>query len=184
MFGGQEHPMVQLADDGLQGVADRAEIHHALVFVQRAPNLGGHAVAVPVQPLAQTARQGNEVARRENQFVAGDANVEHGYFFLASSDFFLRLVRFLLRVGRFLLGLAGLLLGLGGFLHFFLGLGHELGHVGGGQDEVAGCPGRRARRACLAVVRLLGLDALADDAHDLALSVEHRHAQRRRRCMR
>ena len=76
---GQEHPMIQLGDDAFQGVSDHQEIDHALAIVQRAEHLGGHAVGVPVQPLAHAAFQRDEVGGAENQIIVGDANVEIGH---------------------------------------------------------------------------------------------------------
>ena len=71
--------MVQFRDDGLQGIAKGKKINDALVLIEWAAHLGGHAVGVPVQPLALAAPQRDEVPGGENQVVVGDADVEVGH---------------------------------------------------------------------------------------------------------
>ena len=68
--------MVQAGHDGLQRIADGEKIDDALVFIEWAVYFGGHAVRVPMQPLARPALQRDKVRGAEHQIVVGNANVK------------------------------------------------------------------------------------------------------------
>ena len=74
MTGRQQHPVIQLVEDRPQRPPQGDEIDDVAVLVQRPVYLGGHAVVVAVEPLADVALKRDEVPGAEDQVVAGDAD--------------------------------------------------------------------------------------------------------------
>src|SRR5262249_37186792 len=65
----QHHAVVKFFDDGAGGVLQCDEVEDVVVFVERALDLDGSAVIMPVQALALVAFVADEMAATEDQII-------------------------------------------------------------------------------------------------------------------
>ncbi len=68
----EQHPVIETVDDFLQSVAQRDEVEHVLILVERPRQFDGRPPIVTVQSFAHSAGKRNEMGRAEDQMVLGD----------------------------------------------------------------------------------------------------------------
>ncbi len=73
--GRQEHPVVELVDDGPGQILQGDEVEDVMVDVQVILDLDRRPVIVAVDALALVTRVGDEVARAEDQVILGDSHL-------------------------------------------------------------------------------------------------------------